>query len=412
MKEGFSASSDLTPVIMLLDPIPKESRAKWTQTPNIPLKPYIPPDSAHFEVTELYQALVPRFNAVITTATIPDLSRRDLKEIYETMHSTMTCIWNSSGAASQSATSPFDPSKHLPFIHLFHIIKSDTLGLLHLMEDVPSEIMQSTASQDAQIDEILSRRTFIADLHAHLPPLREELKKAMRALLSRGNGDSSHHDNINELDKSFERTIQDLKEASNAITGTLQFIESHRAILEAESVTRLTELAFLFIPLSFAASLFSMQIQELTNPVPVWHFVLFAVLLSTSTYALRLVARSTWVHRQKQNILDSIRARSAVRRGAPVRNTAIFAWTLARLGPSLLMIFVIACFLVPLMAVIWTRNLDLGFKIGLSLLFFVFIFSVTAMFILAAPGFRRRLQSGMQIKWYRIVEEGKGSDRE
>ncbi|KAL2802378.1 hypothetical protein BJX63DRAFT_115459 [Aspergillus granulosus] len=393
-------------VIMLLDAVPKESRATWTERASEPQKPYTPPDDTDFEVTDLYEGLVPRFTPDISAGKIPSLGNQELKEVYETMHSTMTCLWNNSNPANQVPTATRQSCKHLPFIHLFRIVTSDTLGLLHLLENIQSEIVQSTASQDAQIDDILSKRTFIANLHAYLPALSQELKKALKALLERGNGETSQHESIRELGEYFERTIQDLKEASNAITGTLQFIESHRAILEAESITRLTELAFLFIPLSFAASVFSMQIQELTSPVPVWNFIVFAVSLSTSTYALRLFARSAWVHRQKQAVLNSIRARSAVRPAAPIRNAVFFAWVIARIGPAMVVIFTVACFLVPLFGVIWTRQLDLGLKIGLSLLFLVFMASITGTVILAIPDLRRWLQKGMQIKWYNAVEEG------
>jgi hypothetical protein len=41
----------------------------------------------------------------------------------------------------------------------------------------------------------------------------------------------------------------------------MSIIESKNAIAQAESISKLTELAFIFIPLSFTSSLFGMQIK-------------------------------------------------------------------------------------------------------------------------------------------------------
>ncbi|KAL4781145.1 hypothetical protein BJX76DRAFT_336165 [Aspergillus varians] len=392
--------------IMLLDAVPRAWKATWTKYGSEPQRLIVPPDDTEFEeVLDLYESLVPRFTADISASRIATLNDSQLKAIYETMFSTMECLLKNSDPENQITTTSPGPCRRLPFIQLFRIVLSDTLGLLHLLDAVQSDIVQFTASQDAQIDDILVKRTSIAKLHAQLLPLSRELKRTLKDLLDRGHGESSQYDSIGELRSDFERTIQGFKDVSNAITGTLQFIESHRAIAEAESVTRLTELAFLFIPLSFAASLFSMQIQPLTNPVPVGNFVAFALSLSTATYALRLMARSAWMYQQKQAILNSIRARSSVPPGAPIPNLAIFAWGYARLGPAVGLVLFIACFLVPLFVIIWIRDLDVGLKIALTLLFLVFVSSIVGATFLAVPSLRRQLRRGMQIEWYNTTEE-------
>jgi hypothetical protein len=378
---------------MLLDAVPRELKATWLEAGTKQSTPYTTPENAQIEVRNLYKSVVLRFTPGISTGTIPSLQQSVLTYYYEKMSSIMTCLWNSSRPESQATTAAPGSCTHLPLSHLFCFVISDTLGLLHLLDSVQSDIVQSTASPDAQIDDMLVKRTSIGKLYAHLPTWSHELKKALEELVERGNGGNPQHIRIQELGEHFERTVGNLKEASNAISGTLQFIESHRAILEAESVARLTELAFLFIPLSFAASLFSMQIQELTNPVPVWSFVAFAISLSILTYALRLVARSTWVQWQKQALSNSIREHNAIRPGAPIRNKAIFAWIFARIkGPVLLVVFLFASFLVPLFSVIWTHQVDVGLKIGLSFLFLVFMSSIVGVVILAVPEFCRKLR--------------------
>lgn len=63
---------------------------------------------------------------------------------------------------------------------------------------------------------------------------------------------------------------------------------------EAESVSKLTKLAFIFILLSFAASLFSMQVDvsHSADGVPLKHFLITAISLIAFAYATRLAARS------------------------------------------------------------------------------------------------------------------------
>ncbi|KAL4764998.1 uncharacterized protein BDW70DRAFT_81113 [Aspergillus foveolatus] len=402
-------------IIMLLDPTPKALKATWSERHSALKKPYIPPPNTAVEVVSLYDSLVPRFTPDFTTTSITDFHEPQLKEIYETLFSTLTCLRRSFRAASQIPATDQLSRAHLPFLHLFSIVVSDTQGLLHILDAVQREIVQFTASQNAQLDDILAKRTFIAKLLAQIPPHSRDLIKALRELLKRSNiGEPSQEEVIIELAHSFENTIQNLKEAANAITGTIQFIESHRAILEAESITRLTELAFLFIPLSFAASLFSMQIDQLATPVPVGNFIAFALSLSTSTYALRLAARSAWVHNQKQRILTSIRTRSSAPPGAPIPNRVIFAWAISRLAPTIILLLAVACFVVPPFVVIWRRPLDVGLKIGLTFLFLTFIVTVVGMVVLVVPVFRNTLRDGMQIHWYNAVmaeEDGPAEER-
>lgn len=62
---------------------------------------------------------------------------------------------------------------------------------------------------------------------------------------------------LNHIENSKDR----VERLSNALVSTMSILESKKAISEAESISRLTELAFFFIPLSFTTSIFGMQIK-------------------------------------------------------------------------------------------------------------------------------------------------------
>ena len=70
-------------------------------------------------------------------------------------------------------------------------------------------------------------------------------------------------------------------------------------------MAKLTELAFAFIPLTFACSIFSMHVTKLQNGVPFWFFLVAAVDLGMLTYAVWLVLRS--------NTLSKVRRDAAIR---------------------------------------------------------------------------------------------------
>ena len=53
--------------------------------------------------------------------------------------------------------------------------------------------------------------------------------------------------------------------------------ESSKAIMQAEAVTRLTRLAFIFVPISFTATFFSMHLYPIANDSPNGPWIWFAV---------------------------------------------------------------------------------------------------------------------------------------
>ena len=70
-------------------------------------------------------------------------------------------------------------------------------------------------------------------------------------------------------------------------TGLASIRESQKSIEEAVSVKRLGQLAFIFIPLTYASSLFGMNIKEMNGSGPkLWTFLLSSVCISGITLAL------------------------------------------------------------------------------------------------------------------------------
>lgn len=96
-------------------------------------------------------------------------------------------------------------------------------------------------------------------------------------------GGSLHAELIEDFE-SHHCTIQvQIDRADKAIVSHTAFMaihESRKAIMQAESVRRLSTMAFIFIPLSFTAAIFSMNVQELTNPPRSWVVVVTGVVVT------------------------------------------------------------------------------------------------------------------------------------
>lgn len=64
---------------------------------------------------------------------------------------------------------------------------------------------------------------------------------------------------------------------SNSLLSMASFEASQRSILESNQINRLSKLAFIFIPMSFVASVFGMNVSEMARNPPIWVFFLVAI---------------------------------------------------------------------------------------------------------------------------------------
>ena len=180
--------------------------------------------------------------------------------------------------------------------------------------------------------------------------------------------------------------------SSTALLTEMQIVESRRSIAEAESVSKLTELAFVFIPLSFVASLFSMQVKELSDGVPLYVFTVAAIATVFIAYAMRLSIRSSRLIEYKTQILGQIHAESHVPHNQPIPTRIVLGWLHTTIGrfllgtttkvfvvifPFVLVGALVATLLSPII-LLWLRGIDRGFTIVITILL---VFSNAILFI-------------------------------
>lgn len=71
---------------------------------------------------------------------------------------------------------------------------------------------------------------------------------------------------LNEMQGDVKRTSRRIETTFQALMSSINIVESERAIREAESISKLTQLAFFFIPLSLVAGVFGMNINVSSPP--------------------------------------------------------------------------------------------------------------------------------------------------
>ncbi|KAK7539213.1 hypothetical protein IWX47DRAFT_849193 [Phyllosticta citricarpa] len=83
---------------------------------------------------------------------------------------------------------------------------------------------------------------------------------------------------LDSVQRHFESTVP-------ALIGVMSIIESRKAIKHAEEVTKLTQLAFFFIPLNFVVGIFGMNFEELPSD-GTWTWAVTSVRLLVATYLI------------------------------------------------------------------------------------------------------------------------------
>jgi hypothetical protein len=256
---------------------------------------------------------------------------------------------------------------------LIKVLHIDSKALLECLEWILDEISQDSLDDYLMNKHLQDWRRMMNEFSSALPSVGNSLQ-AFVHFVYQNNPPDEVASMVSDLDVRIRRSIAKLKEAHNALRSDLAIMESRRSIAEAETVTKLTELAFAFIPLTFAASIFGMQLHELENRVHVSTFIVTALLIAILCYGARIVIRSSLIAESKRQALETFWSTGNLRPGSkiPTRKlielTAKELWKNGRpfLGFSIF-VFIMALTAVPL-AFMWsTSGMDVSWKIMITL---------------------------------------------
>ncbi|CAI7627214.1 unnamed protein product [Penicillium glandicola] len=214
---------------------------------------------------------------------------------------------------------------------LCRIIKQDTMILLNQLRQVLDEIDIEIIDDTKMEDRLGLWRQVINRAQRELPELRSSMEPFIDFLLKSNTLNSPVEaavmksevtQDFHELWNNMDHIIDRLQRTSASLISNMGLLDSRRSIEEAHAVARLTELAFIFVPMSFAASVFGMQIEPFANPVPIRDFFVVAIAVTLSAYLMRMTMRSHWLIDLKAGVKHDVR-RYAERNGQPVQSQAL-----------------------------------------------------------------------------------------
>ena len=265
---------------------------------------------------------------------------------------------------------------------VFRIAHQDTMDLLRLMRSAVAEI--DLASSDVELQETALHwrcrldafRALLLDLEASLH-LFVDFVHADRPAPSQSCPPKLDTDPIEYLlydaVSAIEAHKERISQVYSSLTSKTQISDSHRSISEAETVTRLTELAFLFIPLSFATSIFGMQF--ISGSTSATTYIAVALGLTSGSYILRFIIERTTERRSefRQSTRYKIAAYAKLRAGSRIPTRTFVRWLVHVMTQYLLRFAKLSflgtttlIFVVIPIPIIWTSNLDTGLQIALS----------------------------------------------
>ena len=257
----------------------------------------------------------------------------------------------------------------LPLLAVFQMVRQDTVTLLGHIHHVLDRIGSGSMDERMMQEQLGHWRSVLGRLQADLPALEESMGRFFAFPYS-SDPEAGPRAPPPPLTEALQKLRADISamtdrchKAQESLRAEMSLLESKRGIQEAESVARLTELAFLFIPMTFAASLFSMQVRELADsPPPVYAFIVAALVAVLLSYGLRLVQRSAVVGETLRAIDSQIRSdRQVTGRVLPVRT--VVAWLASKLYLKAVVAVLGGGSVAMIIATFWTSSaMDVGFR--------------------------------------------------
>ena len=295
----------------------------------------------------------------------------------------------------ENSRQPFVAGSTLHLECLFTIIQNDTANTLwHMnlaLQKVGRHILDETLIQQR----LVHWRFLLERFGDELKQLEESLRQFADFISGSGTSNNHNYDGHNkhgsQVEKLLESNVSQIKSLRQRTTrsykslmANMSIVESKRGIAEAESVTKLTELAFFFIPLTFSASIFSMQVKELdASRISIAAFFTLAIIITTASYALRLVIRSERFGNYRKKLLYDIRKGADLAPGSSIPTNTFLVHFFSSLSSSRFWkgVVVTGVFAGPT-APLWTSQLTTGIKVGITIVIAVLYVGAVVIIVL------------------------------
>lgn len=265
------------------------------------------------------------------------------------------------------------------FEALLTVVETDTETLLDIIMTELDSITRKIMNEALLQEELSSWRNSMSRYTLELEGMRRSLDGFREFLVDYG-ASKKAKSKLEHIRSRVKKTLAHAVGSYATMRAEMSILDSRRSIAEAESVGKLTELAFIFIPITFAASVFSMQTKELQNAVPLRNFIIACIITLACSYGLRLLVRSRLLRRSMQRLIEDVREYAEVQPNRPIPTRKFISFILVK-QRILHVVLASAIVAVPIIVPLWTNtNLDAGFKTAITvvLLFVVLLAALYA----------------------------------
>jgi hypothetical protein len=258
------------------------------------------------------------------------------------------------------------------FEALLTVVKTDTETLLDIIMIELDSITEKIMNEALLQEELSSWRNSMSRYTLELEGMGRSLDGFHEFLVDYG-ASKKARSKLKHIHSRVKKTFAHAVSSYATMRAEMSILDSRRSIAEAESVGKLTELAFIFIPITFAASVFSMQIKELQNAVPLRSFIIACVITLACSYGLRLFVRSRLLRWSMQRLIEDVREYAEVQPNRPIPTGKFISFMLVK---QRILHFVLASAIVavPVIVPLWTNsNLDAGYKAAITVVLLVVV---------------------------------------
>lgn len=300
-------------VVVLTDPLPEVSR--WTDRDSH-LRSWLP-----------FTQVCPRGRPTVTQdGTLDNISNYgqvgDLRRFLNVTRSFRSDFlsWMSTGTWGEGANRQSESWQAI-----LKVIETDTLCFLGIILEKLDRITEGITNEVVLQDRLYEWRPLVARYLLELPRIKASLLE-FKSFMTTCEVTGKPHHLIDKLTRPIDDAYSQVEKVYNSLRTEMSIIDSRRGIAEAEGVSKLTELAFVFVPVTFAASIFSMQIKELETAPPLYAFMIAALLCVIVSYAIRLSTRSDILLDSKRRFFDTVRGRYSIPPNKPVSTRKFLAY--------------------------------------------------------------------------------------
>lgn len=261
---------------------------------------------------------------------------------------------------------------------ILKVVETDTLCFLGITLENLDKITEGITNETLLQDHLHEWRPLITRYLLELPRMKASLLEFRSFMITCG-VTGQPQNSIDKLSGLIDNAYSQAEKVYNSLRTEMSIVDSRRGIAEAKGVSKLTELAFVFVPITFAASIFSMQIKELETAPPLYAFIIAALLCVIISYAIRLSTRSDVLLDLKRRPFNTVRSRYGIPPNRPISTRKFMAYVLHPVSDRFLQVAYIlgmGTALTSALSLIWTKShMDVFFKAAITALSVVMVLS-------------------------------------